>query len=431
MFSLDLSLKGDDLRLMSSLYGEDFTFIVNGESIKCNKFIASAFFHSVFVAVQLDPLTNTMELDSLCDPLIMRKVINAIKGESVKFEENEILDLCKLSSVLDSPKIMDYATKEIVSQLKPETTFKIVSFLIESGINYKNMLSYIAENFSQIAKYGFSKMSKNFYLEVFNDKKFKYDPVAFAAFLDFYLSDCADEDDNLIEEIPFDDIDLAKALGHCTTSKAKAALNIKCSGIVSRILSSFSKFEKVKTINPGFSGSTNGIFTYLTDLTGGNIVDNGTISIFVESGHELVHDLIDFKDGQKRHYKNNNTKQSNYITFDFRNMMAKITHYTIVSCYCTDFGCEPRDWEIYTSNDGIEWELVDEVENNDTLLGKYTANTFEITSPRYAKFFQFVQLENHTARGVPIMHLSGFEVFGSIKGVDFEQLAYQSMQKYH
>ena len=96
-------------------------------------------------------------------------------------------------------------------------------------------------------------------------------------------------------------------------------------------------------------------------------------------------------------------------------MRIQLCAYTIVSCFCVGNGCEPKKWEIQGSNDLSKWTLLHSIDNDDSLLGKYSSSTFYVddVSESY-RYIKYIQKENHSTN--KIIHLSGFELFGTLSG---------------
>ncbi|EAX97567.1 hypothetical protein TVAG_006980 [Trichomonas vaginalis G3] len=417
-----LTLEGNELAMINALYGDDFAFIIGKNEFRCNKMLASAFCSDIYAALKIDPMLDSFTLDLEIEPEIIQKFVNSFKGECVSFKENELYDLITLACKLNSDKISQFAVKKLLDRVNPSNAFKIIQICIQNKINYEYAKDYLIKNFTQVissSNKNFPELSPSFYQEVINNPNLEFEPGSIGILLDTLYSKYPKVYDNFINNLQFTEKQFARLIEFCTDTNLRLQLTIKSMNLISKLINSVSKFDEMNLILPDNQGDLDGIFSYLTELTGGNPASNGTVSIFVDSEQKFVHDLIDFKDGLRRHYKNDNTDESNSIIFDFRNMRIKLMYYTIVSCYCPTFGCDPKDWDIYISDDDKDWDLVHSVRNDDSLCGRFVANTFEIPSnTRFCKYVKYVQLANHTHNKLPIIHLSCFELFGYIRGLN-------------
>lgn len=127
----------------------------------------------------------------------------------------------------------------------------------------------------------------------------------------------------------------------------------------------------------------NGIIKYLTNKTGGNIHDNGTIETTTNTYHggNEPKFLLDF------HYNNfyeSNQANNAWVCFDFKDMKIKITNYSIKSNTNSPNGRNLRSWDLEVSNDGQKWEKIDERRNCKEINGSLLTATFS----RYVRLHQ-------------------------------------------
>lgn len=154
----------------------------------------------------------------------------------------------------------------------------------------------------------------------------------------------------------------------------------------------------------------NGIVKYLTNKTGGNIHENGTIKItsntFYDGGEPK--NLLDFTD--KNYYRA--SRADSYITFDFKSMKVKVTNYSIKSNWNGPDAFHMRSWEVEVSNDEVIWKKIDERKNCQDLNGKLLTGTFDVLPNGYSRYVRVHQTDRPWGRGDHIwffyMELYGF-----------------------
>ena len=132
----------------------------------------------------------------------------------------------------------------------------------------------------------------------------------------------------------------------------------------------------------------NGILKYLSDKTGGNIVDNGTISLTADSEDCPVKNMIRFNSTE--YYRHHNQSMAK-ILFDFKNRSVKINKYSIhTGTYNTNYG-HLKSWVLEGSNDNEHWEEIDKRSNDSSLNGLRYSSSFEAQQKRN-EFYRFIRL---------------------------------------
>lgn len=161
--------------------------------------------------------------------------------------------------------------------------------------------------------------------------------------------------------------------------------------------------------------SLNGVINYLTEKTGGNVHDNGTIevksnSVLESSCHpkNLLKKNNDFKQ-----YAAVRGFQNAWISFDFKKMELKITDYMIRSAS----SCNMKNWVLEISDDGNKWEIIDKRMNClDLNQGQFKVKLFKVEKSRFARFCRFRhcgEFDNYLQSNA--MQISGVEFYGKLK----------------
>ena len=161
--------------------------------------------------------------------------------------------------------------------------------------------------------------------------------------------------------------------------------------------------------NNGFDG----ILSYLTKQTNGNVQTNGTVEIkcsFLCCGS--LESLVNYDDPSQRiHIRG---KPSPYwIQIDFKGRKVQINSYMIRSN--DDGGRFLKSWAVEISEDGSSWEKVDEQINNYDLKGNQKTKLFTLSGDM-TKPFRFIRIisnkENHYNNNG--FSLGNLELYGKI-----------------
>lgn len=136
-----------------------------------------------------------------------------------------------------------------------------------------------------------------------------------------------------------------------------------------------------------------GILKYLTNETGGNIHDNGTIEITSNSiwnnwSSDHPKNLVDY---QNDNYYSSSNDADIFVCFDFKNRRIQLSGYSVKSHENGQNRGHLRNWVIEVSKDGQLWEEVDRHSNDSTLNGSSITATFNVASEQ-SDFYRYVRL---------------------------------------
>lgn len=136
----------------------------------------------------------------------------------------------------------------------------------------------------------------------------------------------------------------------------------------------------------------NGIINYLTQETKSNIHENGTINVSTNSMSRSNHpkNLLNYNFNESCCYQSHGGCENAWVKFDFKTNLVKINYYSIKSCEYGRNGCHLKSWVLETSEDGINWEIVDERSNNPTLNAKGRVGSFKL--PHQTDYVRYVRI---------------------------------------
>lgn len=404
---------------MQCKFPHDFEMIVDDKRYPCYKFLVSCFSNSLRTILQFDSTVSSYKLEMSDPDGKFRHIADYLNGKSLALKRESLANLTfifKASSLLH----INGLAKDVLSHIKSNFTFKDLFDIIdyfddELASDADFIAKAISDNFFERSddllekKMPFKILSKAFQRPDFRYKDFK----SLSGWVIKYKNKYGRCYLDLLKDIEFDGVsDLDPVLEmndrdllFYFSSQIRKALN-------SRVKSSSVKYEIPYVESKHYEG----IFNFLTKETGGNPLLNKTLKPLVKVNSSYFHDILDYGAGLRKHYKNDSNASTCEFGFDFIDLRVSLSAYTITSCYCQDYGCWPKSFDILGSRDGSKWFTIDSVRNTPHLRGRYKTYTFQCRPSAPVKYIKYVQKENHHQEKAPFLHLSVFEIFGTLTG---------------
>lgn len=173
--------------------------------------------------------------------------------------------------------------------------------------------------------------------------------------------------------------------------------------------------EKIIEKKYSKSQEFNGIMNFLNTET----KENGTFeittnSLYNNSNSYHPNNLIAYNRKDIVYFSSSNIENAT-ICFDFKDKKIQLESYSIESCRCPMSKFYLKNWVIEVSNDGKNWEIIDD-RNNDSQLNKPDAvANFEINqNDGFYRFIQLRQTGKNWGNSLCIM-IRSLEFFGKIK----------------
>lgn len=132
---------------------------------------------------------------------------------------------------------------------------------------------------------------------------------------------------------------------------------------------------------------------YLTDETGGNIHDNGTIKITSNSILNVRRHPKNLVDCQSDNYSHSSNGRCPYICFDFKDRRVQLSDYSIKSFSSGQSGGLLRSWVLEVSNDGGSWEEVDCHTEDPTPDGPSITANYKLANAS-SGFYRYIKLRS-------------------------------------
>ena len=134
-----------------------------------------------------------------------------------------------------------------------------------------------------------------------------------------------------------------------------------------------------------------GIMDHLTQTTGGNIHDNGTVLITSNSINGSDYNPKNVVDYYTSNCYCSKSEANTFVCFDFKERSVNLTAYSIKSSWGNPYGNHLKSWVVEVSNDGNSWVEVDNHENDPILNGYCATHVFRISN-QTDKFNRFIRI---------------------------------------
>ncbi|KAK8839050.1 hypothetical protein M9Y10_032516 [Tritrichomonas musculus] len=397
-------------------YEKNFTFIVNGKRYETSRFIADI----------LSPIICNYHYE---DETIDEFTINTTSRGQTQTDNDdsfqEFLQIINFNEIeleasqrkkfgeyfLQIGNIEEYLRlcPEYFDDLSPENVIDRLKFTTETMKTYRkgtdslkltgkinNLIEFAAENFFQIPRENMKTVEIEILAAIIKNAKLRLDDEEslFELILGLYEEDR--EYSSLFEYVEFkhlksesvrefiDQFDI-EYLSRGTWQSICERLAGVCEtpGESERYILKYEEF-------PHKEGEEfKGIMRHLTDETGGNIHDNGTIEITSNSVYSNYYprNIVDF---QSSNYYETNDQENSEICFDFKDREIQITSYSLKTYNYGQSGNHLKSWVVEVSNDNQKWDEIDKRENNSTLNGLNFVGTFDTKENK--SFYRFVRL---------------------------------------
>ena len=429
---------------------DEFEFIFGNHKIRINNIFAD-FISPVVSKMHLsDPTINCIDFTEQTngvtitdDVLLLIKSLS--KGSSIEIDENQIVQMQTISILLGNKEILSQINGKIDSKTNEKNIDQYLTYLTflyqisPSNCITKctNIIDFIASHFYEIEE---SKLvllpieilhaiilNDNLVVEsedslfefirkVFNDKEddCEYGITSFYEGLEFTeLSE--DKFNEFIEIFSGSEMTemLWKKLRICFYSNMKnhsATVNT-------------SRYSDRKIILYKESHPFEGVIGYLTQKSGGNVADNGTVNVTSSSTNNgyAPKNAVDLLNTQN-YFQASGMTFADWLQYDFIKRRVLPTHYSIRTRHEYDYN-HPRNWVIEGSNTGgesdSEWTVLDSHQDDEALKGLSFSYAFDIKNSQASKEgYRYLRLRQtgKSSGNNTNLTLSALEFFGTLFG---------------
>lgn len=408
----DFSLKTKCVKkLPFDIYEKNFTFIVNGKKYQTNRVIADL----------ISPLVCQMHYSDSSNDEFFINFVNNNEDEKdyfedflslCTFEETEINDvkrkyfiyyLYKLGNIDECIRLLQN-TSETINEDNIFDFFQTISkMIIENNVTdpsilklFDEMIQYVSEHFEEFDREEMSQLSNEIIDMILkNDNLTLNDEDSILEFiLELYKKDHSNS--NLFENVLFINVSEEKLREFVNEIKVEYINDRVFQSICQRFFGNnkpikekrYNKIKAIKELKVKNQDEFDGILSYLTKKTGGNIHDNGTIKITSNSieGNNHPKNAVDYERNNIYHSKN---QCDSYIVIDFKDKSIQVSGYLIQSA--NEDSVHLKNWVIEVSENGRNWIEIDRQTNHSKLNGFNNKKLFYIKKP-HRKFYKFLRL---------------------------------------
>ena len=404
---------------------KDFTFTVGDKTYKCNKFLACCLSKNVQDLLKSDATTSSISLNIDDKHHVFDRIMESLEGKEVLFTEDENSTLFQFSIQLSNQQLLDFSEEQAIKSLTIDNCFCTLNYFIQINAKPEQIIKFIAERLDQIPFQTIPKLPFEILEEIITKKQGQMTFLFLIDWIKQYTLKYGEEFSALIDSIDFEglpDDEYLSLADTCSPESVQQRFIMKHFSKISRAIKTFKEQKEPlnMTFQPNGDGSLSGLFSFLAQHSPNNIVRDCKITMYAETNTQFLPDLVELTGPRKnKHYKNEPVQglTQPFILFDLHEMRIEVSAYTIISCYCTEPGCEPKTWEIHGSNDNINWVLIDRVSDSSALVGRYKKKTFYVTQQSIpaVRYIKYIQIENFFKN--TIIHLSGFELFGKVYNI--------------
>lgn len=404
-------------------YQKDFTFVVNGQEYPTNRIIADILSPIIRQYHLTDKTIDHFYINTLNknDQTSFSKILSLITFQPQTLTEEEVKYFIEIFTILGNQKEL----YKLIHQNTEEITLKNVFSLIQVKQKYFNQFqsknnSNQPDNFYIDFKFLIQKelefISSHFY-EIDKEKVQNLDANLIEEIIKSDKLELEDEDSliNLINGIYLKDPKLSylysyvdfmlisiESLQHFSEIFELNDITSEIwNSILNRSLNSkppekANKKYKMKGIPLLYKKGDdfNGIIKYLTEKTGGNIHNNGTIQTTASSCQNGCEpkNLLDFNYNA---YYQAGQFNNDWIMFDFKNRKVNLTNYSIKSNSTSKNGSNLKSWAIEISEDGKTWTKIDEQKNCEAINGSRLTGTFEVKPNKFSRYIRLLQTDKN------------------------------------
>ncbi|KAK8842881.1 hypothetical protein M9Y10_025747 [Tritrichomonas musculus] len=418
-------------------YEKNFTFIVNTKRYQTSRVIADLLSPLIRKLHYTDPTISEYAIDMT--------TMNTNSDENDYFTEFLSLSDFQKSSIEQNRQkfYLHYFYKlgnideyfrlqpEYLKTIDIENVLDRLQSFSKMNIEYKEtsntlssvfgqMIQYASEHFEEVDKEKMKSLPNEIIEEITRNQNLKLNKED--SLLEFILSLCENDHShsNLFENVLFCNVSeetLEKFVNEFDVDQINSQI---FQSICKRFFMNKNKNENENRylnncFKPNEIEDFNGILRYLTNKTGGNIHDNGTIEI---SSNSICSDASLYHPKNSVDYQNNNiyhskqSKKDAYIRFDFKDRSIQVSSYSIQSAPGNNVHL--KNWVIEGSEDGQKWQEIDHRSNNSELNGLGLKSRFDVNNPQM-KFYRYLQLRQTGEAWYDWIGFAFIEFYGKLK----------------
>ncbi|OHT06130.1 F5/8 type C domain containing protein [Tritrichomonas foetus] len=412
-----ISLSPKGLKNLVANPSDEFTFIVGSDYYTVHRSLAEYISPVVAELHNIDTCADFYMIDVDDDCKRFKYVLDLMKGENISISSIDALTLCCFAEKLGNQELYEKLQK--VSQFKI-TNDTVVPSLINKyqiGFDYTEELQYVSLHFYELSPSDREELPLPLLELIFQSPLLKVESED--DLFDFVYSLVKKKGKQyrvLYEYLWFDFLNESSISKFLKKTNLTDLNSIMWDSISKRLL------MKVNPVNgksadrylqgtiPFVGDPFKGIIDNIMKETGENPHLSGTVKISYFGGNPYCEKLFDY---DWKCYWSSTSCPGQWISFEFTKNYIYLTDYTMKTPNNNPGWNHLKNWIIEGSNDGKEWEMLDNRENNDDLNGNSKIATFHCQNPQRVRFVRLRQTgKNH--RDSDDIQLTNIEFFGRL-----------------
>ncbi|KAH0795593.1 F5/8 type C domain containing protein [Histomonas meleagridis] len=158
-----------------------------------------------------------------------------------------------------------------------------------------------------------------------------------------------------------------------------------------------------------------GILARISRDCEGNPHQKGIIEITTSSkGPRTIIEIDAILDPKNEHEWVSANEQNSWIQFDFKEKRIKLENYAIMTFSGQQGSTHMKSWRLEASEDDIEWVILDDVKDDNTLNSSNAVITRATKTDQFYRYFKFTQTDKNQF-GTYCMAIRRIEFFGVLQ----------------
>lgn len=399
---------GGIANICKSFLRDDFTFVVGGIEHKCDRILADILSPAIAKIHAMDPTLDRFVVTTDSSAKMSKFFGHLLRTGESTFSIEESKNVLSILRILGNEKLLEDVRKQICPhhKLQVNTILEDLCKCFSLGVVNSEMIDFAAKNFAELIDEVDTMFPIELLMHILESPSLVLkDESSLFAFVQKQIDQRGDEAKNLlgyVNLIYLSTDDIEELLSMITYEELDAQMWER---ICERLLFDISplvtkigqdRFESTfKIFEPQEGHYFEGIMNFLNTLGKGNCVENGLVQVGGSEPAEeaSVANLFNYEDFTGKSRFAFEDEKDGSFTIDFGDRRVSITHYAMhVRAEYGKNNHQPKNWRIEATENGENWDVIDERSNDESLNAQNASALFECenkTSKNY-KIIRYV-----------------------------------------